>query len=69
MTWGIIPAWTREKRLLINAQSEAVREKGSFKESFNRHRCLVPADGFYEWTAIGKRPHLFTLNNDDVLLG
>ncbi len=64
MTWGIIPGWTREKsRPLINARSETVREKSSFKESFTRRRCLVPADGFYEWTKIGKRPHLFTLND------
>src|SRR5579864_9297391 len=66
MSWGIIPAWTREKsRPLINARSETVREKGSFKESFARRRCLVPADGFYEWTTIGKRPHLFTMNGGD----
>ena len=65
MPWGIIPSWTREKRPLINARAETVREKGSFKESFMRRRCLLPADGFYEWTKIGKRPHLFALNNDD----
>jgi len=64
MPWGILPAWTREKRLMINARSETVREKTSFRESFTRRRCLVSADGFYEWTA-GKRSHLFTLNDDD----
>ncbi len=64
MTWGIIPAWTGEKRPLINARAETVREKSSFKESFTRRRCLVPGDGFYEWTRIGKRPYLFTLHND-----
>ena len=62
----IIPTWTPDKRPLINARSETVREKTSFKESFTRRRCLVPADGFYEWTAIGKHPFLFTLNNDDA---
>jgi len=67
MPWGIIPTWTRERRPLINARAETVREKTSFKESFTRRRCLLQADGFYEWTA-GKRPHLFTLNDDPFAL-
>ena len=63
MKWGIVPSWAKEKsNILINARSESVREKRSFKSSFSKRRCLVPADGFYEWTKVGKRPHLFTLN-------
>ena len=65
MSWGIIPKWADVKsRALINARCESVREKRSFKQSFVEQRCLVPADGFYEWTKVGKRPHLFTLNGD-----
>src|SRR4051812_15815291 len=65
MSWGIVPKWADVKsRALINARCETVREKRSFKSSFTARRCLVPADGFYEWTKVGKRPHLFTLNDE-----
>ena len=50
--WGLIPAWVKEPRPgkpLINARSETVFEKPSFKASIRRRRCLIPADGFYEW--------------------
>ena len=63
MIWGIIPAWAKDSKALINARSESVREKRSFKSSFQQRRCLVPADGFYEWTRVGKRPHFFTVND------
>jgi putative SOS response-associated peptidase YedK len=63
MTWGILPAWGKSKAL-INARSETIREKRSFKSAFTQRRCLLPADGFYEWSRIGKRPHLFTLRDD-----
>jgi len=62
MQWGIVPAWGAEtSKALINARSESVREKRSFKSSFTQRRCLVPADGFYEWTKVGKRPYFFTV--------
>lgn len=51
--WGLIPAWVKEPRPgkpLINARAETVFEKPSFKSSIKRRRCLIPADGFYEWT-------------------
>ncbi len=62
MIWGIVPAWAKDAKDLINARSESVREKRSFKSCFQQRRCLVPADGFNEWTRIAKRPHLFTVN-------
>ena len=66
MRWGLIPAWAKEtSKALINARSETVREKRSFKKSFTERRCLVPADGFYEWTKIDKRPHLFGLRDEE----
>jgi len=63
MSWGIIPAWAGEtSKALINARCETVREKRSFKSSFQQRRCLAPADGFYEWTKIGKRPHFIAVD-------
>jgi putative SOS response-associated peptidase YedK len=53
--WGLIPSWTEDPSIgnkLNNARSETVAEKPSFRSSFARHRCLIPANGFYEWKAI-----------------
>jgi putative SOS response-associated peptidase YedK len=50
--WGLIPVWAKDKKIgnsLINARAETVNEKPAFRNSFRRKRCLVPADGFYEW--------------------
>ena len=56
LTWGLVPSWAEEPgRPLINARSESVLERPSFRESFERRRCLVPADGFYEWKQEGDR--------------
>ena len=51
--WGLIPGWAKEppKSLLSNARAETVSEKASFKGAVRHRRCLVPADGFYEWQA------------------
>ena len=63
---GDVPVWAKEtSKALINARCESVREKRSFKSSFTQRRCLVPADGFYEWTKLGKRPHFFTVNGGE----
>jgi putative SOS response-associated peptidase YedK len=60
--WGLIPAWVKDPKafsLVINARSDAVLDKPSFRNAMKRRRCLIPADGFYEWKADGprKRPH------------
>jgi len=50
--WGLVPRWSREPRTkysTINARIESVAEKPAYRESFRQRRCLVPADGFYEW--------------------
>lgn len=47
-TFGLIPAWNKNK-LLINARAETIMEKMTYKESAEEKRCLIPADGFYEW--------------------
>jgi putative SOS response-associated peptidase YedK len=49
--WGFVPSWTKGKPKLqpINAKSETVATSGMFRRAMERRRCLVPADGFYEW--------------------
>lgn len=57
MRWGLIPSWADDASIgnkLINARGETIAEKPSFRTSFSRRRCLVPADGFYEWQKTGK---------------
>lgn len=61
LRWGLIPSWANDPGIgnrLINARAESLTAKPSFRDAFERRRCLVPADGFYEWqkTARGKRP-------------
>ena len=61
--WGLIPSWVKDPRamkMLINARSETAADKPSFRGGMRHRRCLVPADGFYEWTGApgAKRPHL-----------
>ena len=58
MKWGLIPSWSKEINMgnkLINARSETLHEKPSFRESFKNKRCLIPTDGFIEWK--GKHPY------------
>jgi putative SOS response-associated peptidase YedK len=62
MRWGLLPAWVKDPgkfALLINARAETVLEKPACKNAMKRRRCLVPADGYYEWQASGgrRRPH------------
>lgn len=67
MRWGLIPAWWQKpikamKLATFNARAESVIQKPMFREAFKRHRCLIPASGYYEWedTPQGKQPHYFT---------
>jgi len=58
MRWGLLPSWVKDPRtfsLLINARAETVRDKPAFRNAFRRRPCLVPADGYYEWKALGPR--------------
>ena len=59
--WGLVPSWAKEAKIgakMINARSETVAEKPSFRAAFKRRRCIIPASGFYEWqkTADSKQP-------------
>ncbi len=63
--WGLVPFWAKDASIgprLINARSESVAEKPAFKAAFKARRCLVPADGFYEWKRLGRvrQPYFFT---------
>lgn len=69
--WGLIPSWSRDPSIgerLINARAETVAEKPGFNDAFRHRRCLVPADGFYEWRSEGGRrqPYLFRLESRGV---
>jgi len=69
--WGLIPAWSKESRSrysTINARVESVAEKPTYRASFKRKRCLIPADGFYEWKLIAgnKVPHHIRMKNGGV---
>ena len=57
MRWGLIPHWAKDPKIgsrMINARAETVAEKPSFRNALRRRRCLVLADGFYEWRRDGK---------------
>src|SRR3984893_18442737 len=73
MRWGLWPAWVKDLRqftLLINARAETLLEKPAFKNAIKRRRCLIPADGYYEWQVSGKRkrPH-FIHRRDGAPIG
>lgn len=59
LVWGLIPNWSKEPIPIINARAETLDKKASFKESFERRRCLILADGFYEWRRTGKAKKAF----------
>ena len=69
MRWGLVPYWAADLRVgsrMINARAETVATKPAFRAAFERRRCVVPADGYYEWLRDGKRkqPFLIHLNDD-----
>lgn len=69
LRWGLIPAWAKDESIgsrMINARAETLAEKPSFKSLLRRRRCLVVADGFYEWRSEGKSktPMYITLQDD-----
>lgn len=67
--WGLVPGWAKDVKIgskLINARAETLSEKPSFREAFRKRRCLVPADGFFEWkdTGGGKVPYFVRLKTE-----
>ena len=66
--WGLVPSWASVKSIgarMINARAETLGEKPSFRSAYRRRRCLVPADGWYEWQRSGtvKQPYFITFAN------
>ncbi|MCR2804932.1 SOS response-associated peptidase [Paenibacillus soyae] len=73
LKWGLVPPWADDPKvgyMMINARSETAAEKPAFKGPLQRKRCILPADGFYEWKALqggkGKQPMRFTLKTKSV---
>ena len=69
--WGLIPSWSKDASgaaRMINARSETLSTQPAFREAFKARRCLIPADGFYEWKKSGgvKQPFCFEVNNADL---
>ena len=69
--WGLVPSWAKETAIgakMINARAETVAEKPSFRTALVRRRCIIPADGFYEWDKIGpvKQPIYFRRTDGDL---
>ena len=69
--WGMIPSWAKDPSvaaMMINARSETARTKPAFRDALKSRRCLIPADGFYEWQRTGKakQPHCFEVNEGEL---
>lgn len=71
-SWGLVPSWAKDPAIgsrMINARSESVAEKPSFRSALKNRRCIVPADGWYEWQTLAgkKHPHYFSAVDDSLL--
>jgi putative SOS response-associated peptidase YedK len=71
--WGLIPYWAKDAKIgysTINARAEELDTKPAFREAFQRRRCLIPLDGFYEWKTIGpkdKQPYTIALKDGGLM--
>ena len=68
--WGLVPSFAKDRKIgykMINARSETLQEKVSFSRLLERRRCLIPADGFFEWKKVGreKHPMRFTMKDEE----
>lgn len=71
MKWGIVPSWAKDPSVaasMINARSETAFTKPAFRDALKSRRCIIPADGFYEWlrTAKAKQPYCFEVNDGEL---
>src|SRR2546429_1213823 len=71
MRWGLIPSWAKDMSIgnrTLNARSETVTTTPAFRDSILTKRCLIPADGFYEWRKMGsvKQPYCFEVGEGEV---
>ena len=68
LRWGLVPSWAKDRRAgarMINARRETLTEKPAFRSAYARRRCLVPADGYYEWQVQGARKQPWFLTSRD----
>ena len=75
MRWGLVPFWAKDLKIgsrMINARSESVADKPAFRRAFTKRRCLLPADGFYEWQKLegqkAKQPWFIHRTDDEPLV-
>lgn len=71
LRWGLVPFWAKDKKIgyrTINARAETVASKPAFRAAFRQRRCLIPADGFYEWKpqSRGKQPYYISLQQNNL---
>ncbi|WP_019123730.1 SOS response-associated peptidase [Brevibacillus massiliensis] len=71
LRWGLVPSWAKDEKIgykMINARAETLQEKPAFRRLFEKKRCIIPADGFYEWKQLdkGKQPMRITLKDDGL---
>jgi putative SOS response-associated peptidase YedK len=72
LRWGLVPSWAKDLKMghsLINAMGETVSAHASFREAFKRRRCIIPADGFYEWKKVDaetKQPYCFGMKGGEL---
>ena len=64
LTWGLVPSWSTDGKDFINARAETLEDKPSFSESFRFRRCLIPANGFFEWRRTGKEKRPFYIYSE-----
>jgi putative SOS response-associated peptidase YedK len=68
LRWGLVPSWAKDPRTgdrMINARAESLADRPAYQRAFQKHRCLVPADGFYEWQRRGRRKQPMFIHRRD----
>jgi putative SOS response-associated peptidase YedK len=68
LRWGLVPSWAKDPKIgdrMINARAESLADKPAYERAFRLHRCLVPADGFYEWQQRGRRKQPMFIHRRD----
>ncbi|MFW2382767.1 MAG: SOS response-associated peptidase [Acidimicrobiales bacterium] len=75
MKWGLVPSWAKDPKIgsrMINARADTVATKPAFRSAIKKRRCLVPADGFYEWHKVegqkNKQPYYITRNDSEPIV-
>ncbi|MBN2459974.1 MAG: SOS response-associated peptidase [Candidatus Cloacimonetes bacterium] len=69
--WGLIPFWAPDTKIgskMINARAETINERPSFRNAFLKRRCLIPANGFYEWRRQDKQPYYIRIENRNIFM-